>query len=458
MTYEFLLESVWHPPLLFGGDHSVVLPAPLELKGLWWSGGLGRELRTNCGQQVLIEHPGQWNRSEGPDFLGAQLQIEGQAHIGNICIDEYAADWTHEKREQNAAYNQVVLQLTFRPGEHGPIMRHGEGREVPHVIVHERDIADSMNRPQREIAISSPGRCVHPLRKMGKPALEKLLKAAAKHRAKRLAVRAHRAIEMHGRDQVLYEACAEALGYPDNRISLQALAQRVSLASMHRVSTPGEAEARLFGVAGFLEPYIEPLVRPETRDYRRDLWEAWLEQRESAEFCERQALRWVIGDQRPANHPQRRVGALATVLRHWEQLTRLAFAEPFEFKPLADMLGAISHPFWSQHHKLSGPAARQPYTLFGRAQAVDLAARLLVPLALVEERMTWHEYYKLRFSGLSTDIRDAARRLIGEKDKERKWTRRVLYQQGLLQVDQDFCLELLNGQEALYGEQLQQWR
>ncbi len=458
MTYDFLLESVWHPPLLFGGDHSVVLPAPLELKGLWWGGGLGRELRTNCGQEVHIDHPGSWNRGKGPDFLGARLKIQGKALEGDICIDERAGDWTDEGREDDETYQSAILQLTFRPGEHVPIVRTVEGREVPHVIVHERDIADAMNRPQRELAISSPGRCTHPLRKMGKPALEKLLKAAAKHRAKRLAQRAQRAIELHGRDQVLFEACAEALGYPDNRLSMLALAQRVSLASMQDIHSAEAAEARLLGVAGFLEPYIESLARPETRDYRKQLWEAWLEQRDQVELDGSRALQWVTTDQRPANHPQRRLGALATVLRHWDELKAVAFADPFEFKPLADMLGEIAHPFWSLHHKLTGPGADEPYSLFGRAQAVDLAARLLVPLALAEERMTWREYHKLRFSGLNTHIRDAGRRLIGDTEKERKWTRRVLHRQGLLQVDQDFCLEILDGQEAVYGEQLQQWK
>ena len=212
-------------------------------------------------------------------------------------------------------------------------------------------------------------------------------------------------------------------------------------------------------VAGFLEPYIDPLVRPESRDYRRALWEAWLEQREEAELSSAQSLRWVTSDQRPANHPQRRLGALATLLRHWQELSELAFADPFEFKPLADMLGSIGHPFWSQHHKLTGPGADEPYTLFGRTQAVDLAARLLVPLAIVEERMSWREFHKMRNSGIGTDVRDAACRLIGDAEKERKWTRRVLHQQGLMQVDQDFCFDdFSGGQPAVYGEQLQQWK
>ncbi|MDX1679979.1 MAG: DUF2851 family protein [Akkermansiaceae bacterium] len=459
MTYDFLLESVWHPPLLFGGDHSVVLPGKIELKGLWWSGALGRSLRTKDGQVVEVEHPGEWNRGEGPDFLAARIKHGAQSLEGDVVVDERAALWQQEGRDHDERYQRVILHLSFRPGEHVPIERTIGGKEVPHVIVHERELADAMNRPQREVAISSPGRCHLPLRKMGKPALEKLLKAAARHRAKRLATSAMRSIEMHGRDQVLFEACAEALGYPDNRLSMHALSQRVSLASMSRTPTVDAAESRLLGVAGFLEPFIDPLVRPETLDYRRTLWDAWLGQREEAELSTAQSLHWVTSDQRPANHPQRRIGALATVLRHWEELSKLAFADPFEFKPLADLLGSIVHPFWSVHHRLTGPCADEPYTLFGRSQAVDLAARLLIPLALEEERLSWREYYKLRHSGIGTDIKHAARRLIGDADKERAWTRRVLHQQGLLQVDQDFLLEDISlGQEPVYAEQLQQWR
>ena len=458
MTYDFLLESVWHPPLLFGGDHSVVLPPPLELKSLWWSGGLGRQLRTNCGQRIHVKHPGNWNRGPGPDFLGACFEFEGKAMEGDICVDECATNWNNEERHNNPNYAGVILQLTFRPGEHGPIVHTCDDREVPRVIVHERDIADSMNRPQREVAISSPGRCHFPLRKMNKQPLEKLLKAAAKHRARRLATRAKRAWDLHGLDQVLFEACAEALGYPDNRMSMLALAQRASLASMQDIHTAEAAEARLLGVAGFIEPYIDSLVRPETRDYRKQLWNAWLEQRDQVELSPAQALHWVTSDQRPVNHPQRRIGSLATVLRHWDELKSVAFADPFEFKPVADLLAGICHPFWSLHHRLNAAGADEPYRLFGRAQSIDLAARLLIPLALEEGRMSWREYHKIRFSGLNTHIRDSGRRLIGDAQKERKWTRRVLYRQGLLQVDQDFCLENLDGHEAVYGEQLQQWK
>lgn len=460
MTYDFLLESVWHPPLLFAGEHSTVLPSREELKVLWHSGGLGRELRTSDGRRIQLEHPGEWNRLEGPDFLGARLRLDGHPLEGGIVVDEWAADWDQHNGAGDPAHEGAILQLAYRAGPPAVIARTPDGREVPHVLVCERDLADRMNRPQREVAIANPGRCAHPLRRMPKGALERLLQEAAEHRSGRLAAAWTHCIEWRGRDQALFEATAEALGHCDNQLSMRRLAQRLPVARLlGDPHGPGSAEALLFGVAGFLTPYIEELVRPESRDILRSLWTHWGREREHAELAPARSLHWKTGDQRPANHPQRRIGALATLLHHWDAFRELAYADPFEFKPLADLLGSLGHPFWSSHHRFSAPSADEPYTLFARARAVDLAARFLVPLALAEGRFSWHEYRKLRHSETAPDVRAVARHLMGDPDKQRDWTRRVLHQQGLLQVDQDFRLDnISDGQEGPYAEQLQQWR
>lgn len=459
MTYDFLLESVWHPPLLFAGEHNTVLPSREELKVLWHSGGLGRELRSSDGRAIQLEHPGEWNRHEGPDFLGARLQLDGQPREGGIVVDEWAADWEMVS-EDSPTHEGAILQLAFRAGPPAVIGRTPDGREVPHVLVCERDLADRMNRPQREVAIANPGRCAQPLRKMGKAALERLLEEAARHRAHRLARSWQHCIHWRGRDQALFEATAEALGHRDNQLSMRRLAQRLPVASLlEEPAGLDAAEARLFGTAGFLAPYIEELARPETRDTLRRLWGHWDQQLPEAELAPSRSLHWKTDDQRPANHPQRRVGALATLLRHWSGFRDLAFADPFEFKPLADLLGGFAHPFWSQHHRFSASTAEEPFTLVARARCIDLAARFLVPLALAEERMSWHEYRKLRHSEAAPVVRKIASQLIGEGDKQRTWTRRVMHQQGLLQVDQDFRLDdISDGQEGPYAEQLQQWR
>jgi hypothetical protein len=68
MTYGFLLESIWHPPLAFAETSADVLPPELELQALWFSGAFGRDFRTTTGKRIRIVQFGEWNRGAGPDF------------------------------------------------------------------------------------------------------------------------------------------------------------------------------------------------------------------------------------------------------------------------------------------------------------------------------------------------------------------------------------------------------
>jgi hypothetical protein len=54
MTYRFLLESVWHPPLCFSETAETKLPPELELQALWFAGALGRDFKTTTGKKVRI--------------------------------------------------------------------------------------------------------------------------------------------------------------------------------------------------------------------------------------------------------------------------------------------------------------------------------------------------------------------------------------------------------------------
>jgi len=78
MTYGFLLESIWHPPLAFAETSAGTLPSELELQALWFAGAFGRNFRTTTGKTVRIVQFGEWNRSAGPDFIQTAVEIDGQ--------------------------------------------------------------------------------------------------------------------------------------------------------------------------------------------------------------------------------------------------------------------------------------------------------------------------------------------------------------------------------------------
>lgn len=457
MTYGFLLESVWHPPLVFEEAADNKLPGELELQALWFAGAFGRDFRSTSGKQVRVVQFGEWNRGAGPDFIQVAVEIDGELRAGSLELDPDSASWDAHGHAVNPAFNEVVLHVVFQPDARRTFIRNSENREVPQVVVSEMLLSDALNRPQRQVAIAHPGRCVQPLKHLSVSAVESLLDEAAQHRAAIKSARWMKTAEAHGRDAALFQCTAETLGYHLNALPMRLLSQR---APLNVIKAEGEsAEAVLFGTAGFLASYLHELAPPETRDYLRTLWDDWWKSRARFELTSDRLIPWRTSGQRPANHPHRRVGALAALVSVWPQYRRLALARPFDAKPLIDFLGALNHPFWSKHHTLTSTEASQKIALFGRNHALELIANHLAPLAMLENGMTYHSYRKLRNSSPNDKVKRCALRLFGSMKAAQPWTRRVCHHQGLLQVYQDFCLEdVSNCLDCPFPEQLLQWK
>jgi hypothetical protein len=134
--------------------------------------------------------------------------------------------------------------------------------------------------------------------------------------------------DAHGRDAALFQATAETLGYRGNALAMRLLAQRAPLALLK--AEGAAAEAVLFGTAGFSRPRLHEQAPPDTRDYLRGLWDDWWKSRARFRSHRKTApILWKTHGQRPANHPHRRVGALAALVNVWPQYRRLALARPF---------------------------------------------------------------------------------------------------------------------------------
>lgn len=457
MTYGFLLESVWHPPLWFGEHRADPLPAEMELQSLWFSGAFGRSFKTVCGKTVTISQFGEWNRSSGPDFLHAAAEIDGSAVRGPIELDPESADWETHGHVSNPDFRDTILHVVFRPSARERFTRTCDHRLVPQILISPNQLADALNRPPRMVAIAHPGRCLQPLKHLPATSLSTLLSEAAAHRAKLKVSRLLCAAEAHNRDTALYLATAETLGYSANPLAMRILAQRCPLQSLRLQAD--ESEAILFGLAGFLAPTLHDSAPPETRGYMESLWHTWWKLRGPASPAGERLIPWKSHGQRPANHPHRRVAALATLVRHWPDYRKIALARPFSPKLLVDFLTSLEHPFWSRHHTLASAAIPRPIALIGRSHALELLANHLIPWAIHEHGLTMDSYLKLRHSVLNDKVRRCALRLFGSVKRAEPWTRRLAHHQALLQIYHDFCLEDTTDCLACpFPDQLLQWK
>ena len=432
------------------------LPPEIELQALWFAGAFGRTFIDNAGSTVKIVQFGEWNRVAGPDFLHASVEVDGEVRAGAVEIDTHAHDWEAHGHGADPGFNDVVLHVVFRAPEATVFTRTSEHRAVPQVTIPPDLLEEVLQWPVREVAIARPGRCVHPLADMPENSVAALLREAAEFRAGLKSTRFLRTADAHGRDAALFQATAESLGYRPNALAMRLLAQRLPLTTLRE--DPEAAPALLFGSAGFLAADLHEKAPTDTRDQLRRLWDTWWKHR--ARWDSRHPLPWKLAGQRPANHPHRRVAALAALVRSWPAYRRHALGRPFSPKALLRFLADLMDPFWTHRHTLSSAPSAKPVALVGRSRAIELLINHLAPLALQEDpRFDWDAFLQLPATAANDKVKRCAIRLFGSENAAGPWLKKAAHHQALLQIYHDFCLEdLTDCEDCPFPEQLGQWR
>jgi hypothetical protein len=415
----------------------------LDLQSLWFAGAFGNKFTSTDGKAVMITDFGVWNSSAGPDFMGCAIIIDGQPLRGDIELDPDVRDWERHAHGANPDYTRVVLHVVLHmPEEARFFTRTADHKEVVQVQVTPALLAADA-RPNRGLAAARIGRCALPLREMEDARVNSMLESAAQHRLERKSLRLHRCIAAHGREQAILQALAQTLGYRNNQQPFFILAQRLPLKRLLKTAA-AQREALLFGVSGFLENVRYEDTTPETRHYLRQLWSEWWKVREECERWVRpqQLLRWKLAATRPGNHPQRRLGALAAMLRVWPQISApLEDASRWSQSAWRDSLLSLQHDYWNTHYTLLADTSAKPLALIGETRVHEMLANVAYPLLMPERTRLWAEYLELPALLDNQKVRRAVLRLFGGDPRTAVFQRKLHQQQGLLQIYEDFCLE-----------------
>jgi len=108
-----MLASFEEVPGLYG---TLRIPEKLIQK-IWLRGEFEKDvLRTTDGGSIRILSPGKWNLSgEGPDFLGAEIEIAGSTVLGDVEIHFRSSDWRSHGHHENPSFEKVVLHVILFP-------------------------------------------------------------------------------------------------------------------------------------------------------------------------------------------------------------------------------------------------------------------------------------------------------------------------------------------------------
>jgi hypothetical protein len=436
------------------------IPSELELQARWFAGDFGKHFVSTAGDEIEIIQSGTWNREAGPDFRDAAIRINGGDPIrGCIEIDLLDRSWETHGHATNPAFDETVLHVFAERSNREFFTRTESNRNVPQIHIDPVALPDAFSA---NIPLARPGRCQAPLKDLPEERVHKVLAAAAQFRLRQKAARIRRKIDCGGRDEVLFQELATALGYKENKLPFTLITQRLPLKSLRE--TASDIESLLFGVAGFLEIADLDVYKKSTREYVRQLWDRWWPHRDELQRLILPGKIWSFSSTRPLNHPQRRLAALAILAQDWPRLQR-ALGEN-SVSAAKGLFETLDHPFWNFHYTLTSKTAPKKMALIGKARVADILANVLFPFWLAHGldpsgsfgRNIWTEYAKLSAQLSNRRLETGATRLFGNDPRRKQFLKTVVNQQGLLQIYEDFCMQDNSDcAQCPFPDQMKQW-
>lgn len=429
-------------------------PNELELQARWFAGDFGRHFRSVCGKQIEIVQFGVWNRESGPDFHEAAIRVDdGEVIRGAIEFDLTDRSWEAHGHAINPAFEETILHVFVHASEHTFFTRTRSHRNVVQVRV---DLGALPEALSGNVPLARPGRCQAPLRDLPEERVRSVIDAASRFRLQRKAARLRAMTETHGDDETLFQELAAALGYKQNKLPFTLLAQRVPLALLRE--RPEEAEALLFGIAGFLEAPDLSVYQQDTRGYLRSLWDRWWPDRDDMQRLVVPTALWRLSGARPLNHPHRRLGALAAIASDWPRFMQSLGAED-PIAAVRQFLLGLTHSYWTHHYTLTSEAADTEMALVGDSRIAEILANVIFPFLSARGTDVWPRYQRLPARLTNRRLETGATRLFGGDPRRPQFVKTVAHQQGLLQIYEDFCLQDNSDcAHCPFPEQMQQWR
>jgi hypothetical protein len=411
------------------------IPNELELQARWFAGEFGRMFVSTAGEKIEIIQFGTWNRESGPDFRDAVIRIADKEPVrGSIEIELLDRSWETHGHASNPAFEDTILHVFADKSGREFFTRTLANRNVAQIQINPAVLAQAF---VNNVPLARPGRCQAPLKNLPEDRVTSILHGAAQFRLRKKTSLLRGKIEIHGRDEALYQEIAAALGYKENKLAFTLLAQRVSLGTLRY--NIADAEAMLFGVGGFLASPDLGTYKTSVRSYVRDLWDRWWPHREMMQRLVLPANTWHITGTRPANHPQRRLAALAVLAQHWP-----AFLRPVNegtMVAVRKFLDRLDHTFWSRHYTLVAQSMPKPIALVGESRINEILANILFPFWTCLGADVWRAYSKLPASLSNRRLETGATRLFGDDPRRDQFLKTVANQQGMLQIYEDFCLQ-----------------
>jgi hypothetical protein len=340
------------------------------------------------GSPVIIIHAGDYNDHRGgPDFLNAEIALDGVRIKGDIELHKSLEDWEHHGHSGDANYSQVILHVVLDSDQEE---FHGAIPKVPLLILRdnlafdqrvfwkelfEKQYARSPELPCFPHNLSTP-------MKFKKKMLDRMGEARLDERISRVSVENGSEEALHNK---VYELTFDALGYSENRkpfITLSRFVSRTLLQKIRDQESEDELlsiyEALYFGTAGLIHKPSDEYDN-DVNEYLLDISAKWEALKIDYSISEKLAeYDWAFFRIRPLNTPYRRIALASVLATKYFSRPDYSVREEMDYK-----LGDSS--FWERHTSFKSHLS-EPHALLGEERMRAITLNVVLPARMVNEK------------------------------------------------------------------------
>jgi hypothetical protein len=303
------------------------------------------------------------------------------------------------------------------------------------------------------------GPCQERFNNVGTTELEKYLEEKGRNRLELKAYRFSMLARTFGKEQTVYKGIMEALGYSMNKDPMSRLADTVNVEFINSHISPLPSEQRQQALEAALFAHCGAFLEAETLQQNQhfsELKTTWQKLEISDKPTVIEGFR--LARTRPANNPFRRLAALSHLLTQTEGLKLYRHIEGImarsgvdfdarqALKQLVDMFTSLKDEYWQEHSGVNPEPLKKPLALIGKGLAQTIIANIIIPLSLGTmncKENIWEVAGQLRGLPHNQKTRFTCVRLFGPESAQPPMAKRLLLNQGLIQLFEDDCKKLL---------------
>lgn len=309
-------------------------------------------LQTSNNEDLQILRSGEHNLNSGPDFINAQIRIDGQLWAGNVEIHIRSSDWYLHHHEKDVNYDNVILHVVW---ENDIDIYRKHNAIIPTLQL--KNIVSNKTIDQYQILFSKQLKwinCESLIHSVDKFTLDNWLEVLYFERLEQKSSLIYQLLQNSANDweTVLFRLLAKNFGLKVNGDAFLNLAKSLDFKIIRKEQGKlYRLEALLFGQAGLLQEEIEePYYNKLKSEYRYLQAKYHLEPIFEGQFH--------FFRLRPNNFPTIRIAQFAMLYFLHKNLF-IKILETNSLDKFYDLFETTTSSFWNRHYNFNSHSVKR---------------------------------------------------------------------------------------------------